>query len=112
MGRRHLTHASGIGYSRAASGPVFHLVKENRMSSQIARIAAVVILLAPAGAGQTQSAPVRTVEDGILDEIVLYTAAVPATPCIGIRLFTASDADLGTGGEGGKGDRQAEAKVI
>jgi len=56
--------------------------------------------------------PIRTISDGVLDQIALYSAAPPAASCVGLRLFTASDADLGTGRGDGKTERQSEAKII
>lgn len=83
------------------------------------------VFLATAIAAATLSASVRTaaaqipravktIEDGILDEIALYTEkldASAATPVV-MRPFSATDSDLGTGGEGGKEQRKAEAKTI
>jgi len=57
---------------------------------------------------------VKTVHDGLLDEIVVYVASVPSTPetAIVMRHFSGLDADLGTGSEGGKEERPIEAKTI
>jgi uncharacterized protein DUF4410 len=64
--------------------------------------------------GAEQAAPVQTVKDGILDEAVLYVQKLDVTPAtaIVIKPFSATDSDLGTGGEGGKDTRKAEAKQI
>ena len=56
--------------------------------------------------------PVRTVEDGLLDEIALYAEALPPATVVVIRAFDASKAELGTGAEGGKESRVEAAKTI
>lgn len=56
--------------------------------------------------------PVRTVEDGLLDEIRVFAQAPPPAPVVVIRAFDASKADLGTGAEGGKEARVEAAKTI
>jgi hypothetical protein len=64
--------------------------------------------------GRQASAPVKTIEEGVLDEMKLYTATLEAsasTPVV-MRPFSASDSDLGTGSEGGKEQRKAEAKTM
>jgi uncharacterized protein DUF4410 len=64
-------------------------------------------------AARQTGSPVKTIEDGVLDEIALYAqqpGTTAATPVV-IR-FTATDSDLGTGGEGGKDKRREEAKTI
>jgi hypothetical protein len=92
-----------------------------RMTIRIQRtaLAAVVIGaglaagLAPGRAVSAQS-PVRTIEDGALDKIELFVAALdkPADLTIVIRPFDASGANLGTGGKDGKEARQKEAQKI
>lgn len=59
-------------------------------------------------------APVKAIQDGALDRIELFVASLeaPAGLTIAIRPFDASTADLGTGGSGGKGTRQEEAKTM
>jgi hypothetical protein len=72
-------------------------------------------LVAPAQDSKTVSPrPIRTVRDGVLDEIVLYAAKPPADPATSvlIRKFAAGEADLGTGSETGKQARQDEAKTM
>ena len=57
--------------------------------------------------------PIRTIKDGMLDEIVVYVE--PQAPAPGravMRLFSATDTDLGTGGKDGKDSRKAEAKMV
>ncbi len=58
--------------------------------------------------------PVRTIKDGVLDEIQLYVETPPSqsTTRVVMRPFSATDADLGTGGSGGKERRQTEAKMM
>ena len=41
--------------------------------------------------------PVRTIEDGILDEIKLFVERLPASTRVAIRAFSASDADITEG---------------
>ncbi len=55
----------------------------------------------------------RTIEDGILDWVRLNDEGGRSmqTP-IYMRLFTAEKVNLGTGGEGGKEERSAEAKTV
>jgi hypothetical protein len=59
-------------------------------------------------------APLRTIEDGALDRIELFVAAIeqPASVTIVIKPFDASTADLGTGGKDGKEERQQEARTM
>jgi len=60
------------------------------------------------------SKPIQTVKDGALDVIVLYVDKPPVSPntAVVMRHFSGLDADLGTGAEGGKQERQIEAKTI
>jgi hypothetical protein len=59
-------------------------------------------------------APVTTIEDGALDKIELFVAALekPADLTVAIKPFDASGAELGTGGKGGKEARQQEAQTM
>jgi hypothetical protein len=58
--------------------------------------------------------PVKTIEEGVLDRIELFVAALgdPKTTTVVIKSFDASIADLGTGGKGGKEARQDEAQTM
>lgn len=80
----------------------------------LATACAALFSVSAAGFAAQSGSPVKKIEDGILDEIVLYTQKLEttaATPIV-MRLFSATDSDLGTGGEGGKDTRKAEAKTI
>lgn len=59
-------------------------------------------------------APVKTIEDGALDNIQLFVPSLEQSQglTVVIRPFDASAADLGTGGKGGKDARQQEAKTM
>lgn len=59
-------------------------------------------------------APLRVVEDGVLDRIELFAAAPEgaADLVVAIKTFDASAADLGTGGSDGKQTRQEEARTM
>jgi hypothetical protein len=59
-------------------------------------------------------APIKTIEDGALDNIQLFVAALEQAPSLTvvIKPFDASAADLGTGGKEGKDTRQQEAKTM
>lgn len=61
----------------------------------------------------TKSAVPRTIEDRFLDWVQLTDSADRSieTP-VYLRLFTADTAELGTGGDGGKDTRAAEAKTV
>jgi len=71
----------------------------------------VVLLLGQALGAQV---PVKTIEDGALDNIQLFVAALEQGPNLDvvIKSFDASAADLGTGGKGGKDARQQESKTM
>ena len=71
------------------------------------------VVLALTAAGRAQ-APVKTIEDGALDKITLFAAALDrdAHPVVVLKPFDASAADLGTGGKDGKEARQQEAKTM
>ena len=56
--------------------------------------------------------PVRTVSGGVLDEISLYVESPPRDAVVLIRLFSATDSDLGTGDSEGKETRQTEAHMM
>jgi Domain of unknown function (DUF4410) len=73
--------------------------------------ASVITVLAISAGAQ---APVKTIEDGVLDKIQLHTATLdkPSELVIVIKAFDASAADLGTGGKDGKETRQQEAKTM
>src|SRR5215203_483227 len=57
---------------------------------------------------------VKTIEDGALDKIQLFVAALGPAPdrVVVIRPFDASTVDMGTGGQGGKEARQQEARTM
>jgi Domain of unknown function (DUF4410) len=59
-------------------------------------------------------APIKTIEDGALDNIELFVAALEQAPSLTvvIKPFDASAADLGTGGKTGKDTRQQEARTM
>ncbi len=59
-------------------------------------------------------APLKTIEDGALDSILLFVAALEPGPglTVVIKPFDASASNLGTGGEDGKDARQQEAKTM
>ena len=59
-------------------------------------------------------APVKTIEDGVLDRIELYVRALehPERLTVEIRPFDIAGVDLGTGGAEGKDTRQQEAKTM
>lgn len=83
----------------------------------IQRFACTAALAAVAlGTGLTAGAqsPVRTIEDGALDKIELFVAALEksADVTVVIKPFDASGANLGTGGKDGKEARQEEAKTM
>ena len=71
----------------------------------------VVLLLAQALGAQ---APLKTVEDGALDNILLFVAALEQGPNLTVvmRPFDASASNLGTGSKDGKDARQQEAKTM
>ena len=58
--------------------------------------------------------PVKSIEDGALDHIQLFVAALDQGPSLTvvIKPFDASVADLGTGSKDGKDVRQEEAKTM
>lgn len=67
-----------------------------------------------AGVGMAGQAPIKTIDDGVLDHIELFVASLdhPADLTVVMKPFDASAADLGTGGKGGKEARQQEAKTM
>lgn len=71
----------------------------------------VVLVFAQALGAQ---APLKTIEDGALDNILLFVAALGQGPNLDvvIKPFDASASDLGTGGKDGKDARQQEAKTM
>jgi uncharacterized protein DUF4410 len=73
--------------------------------------ACVVLIFGQALGAQ---APLKTIEDGALDNIQLFVAALEQgpNPFVAIKSFDASAADLGTGGKSGKDARQQEAKTM
>jgi hypothetical protein len=58
--------------------------------------------------------PVKTIDDGVLDKISLFVAALenPTKLTVVMKPFDASAADLGTGGKDGKETRQEEARTM
>jgi hypothetical protein len=66
------------------------------------------------GHAMAAQSPVRTIEEGALDKIELFVAALekPAELTVAIRPFDASGANLGTGGKDGKESRQQEAQTM
>jgi len=71
----------------------------------------VVLLFAQALGAQ---APLKTIEDGALDSILLFVPALEQGPnlTVVIKPFDASASDLGTGSKDGKDARQQEAKTM
>jgi len=71
----------------------------------------VMLLFGPLLGAQ---APVKSIEDGVLDHIQLFVAALDQAPnaVVVIKPFDASTADLGTGSKDGKDVRQEEAKTM
>ena len=71
----------------------------------------VVLIVGQALRAQT---PLKTIEDGALDKIQLFVAALEQVPSlvVVIKPFDASTADLGTGNKEGKDARQQEAKTM
>jgi hypothetical protein len=58
-------------------------------------------------------APVKTIEDGVLDKIELFVASPGGKDLVVVmKPFDTSKADLGTGGKDGKDARQQEAKTM
>jgi hypothetical protein len=59
-------------------------------------------------------APVKTIEEGVLDKIELHAAALdkPGELVVVMKPFDASAAELGTGGKDGKETRQQEAQTM
>jgi uncharacterized protein DUF4410 len=55
---------------------------------------------------RAQGTPVQTVKDGVLDEIKLFSAKLPATKVVVMRPFSATDADLT------EGDKKEETKKM
>ncbi len=74
----------------------------------------VVVCLTCLALGQAAGAPVKTIEDGVLDKMVLYVETLdnPTSVPVVMRPFDASMADLGTGNKGGKATRQEEARTM
>jgi hypothetical protein len=66
------------------------------------------------GLGQAVGTPVKTIEDGVLDKMVLFVETLdnPTAVAVVMRPFDASMADLGTGNKGGKETRQEEARTM
>jgi hypothetical protein len=64
--------------------------------------------------GIVAQAPVKTIENGVLDRIELFQSTIdqPAGLMVVIKPFDASSADLGTGGKNGKEARQQEARTM
>jgi Domain of unknown function (DUF4410) len=71
----------------------------------------VVAVTYPTIAAQS---PVKTIDDGVLDKISLFVAALdnPAKLAVVMKPFDASAAELGTGGKDGKETRQEEARTM
>ncbi len=74
-------------------------------------LASMALLLCSPIEGQQ---PVKTIEDGALDRIQLFVAALeqPAERTVIIKPFTTDSTDLGTGGKEGKDARQKEAQTM
>jgi len=66
------------------------------------------------GAIVAAQAPIKTIEDGVLDHIELHAASLdsPSSLTVAIEPFDASTAELGTGGKDGKQTRQEEARTM
>ena len=72
------------------------------------------VVLIVAGQALRAQTPLKTIEDGALDNIQLFVAALEQAPnlLVVLKPFDASAADLGTGGKSGKDARQQEAKTM
>jgi hypothetical protein len=81
------------------------------MHSRLRLLAVVLSVIGPQALGA--QAPVKTVEDGVLDKIALFVASPGGKDLVVvIKPFDTSRADLGTGGKDGKDARQQEAKTM
>jgi hypothetical protein len=72
-------------------------------------IVALVLTQSPA-----TRTPLKTIEGGVLDRIVLYASGLEGAPNLTVTLkpFDATSAELGTGGERGKDTRRQEAQTM
>jgi hypothetical protein len=77
------------------------------------RVITLVVVLLLGGVLHAQK-PVKTIEDGVLDNIQLFVAALDQALnlVVVIKPFDSSAADLGTGGQTGKEARQQEARTM
>jgi Domain of unknown function (DUF4410) len=75
---------------------------------------AVITVFVGVSLGVHAQKPVKSIEDGVLDRIDLFVAALdaPSQLTVGLRLFDASTASLGTGDKEGKDARQQEAQTM
>jgi hypothetical protein len=78
------------------------------------RFVCSAVVMAALAVSASAQAPVKTIEEGVLDKIELHVAALekPGELVVAIRPFDASGADLGTGGKDGKETRQQEAQTM
>jgi hypothetical protein len=83
------------------------------MKTQTLPLAVMVVAAGLVAEGLAQ-APVKTVEDGVLDRIELFVRSIdnPTTTTVVMKPFDASIADLGTGNTEGKQTRQEEAQMM
>lgn len=74
-------------------------------------VLAAALLIVP---GLLAQAPVKKIDDGVLDSIELYTTSLENAKSLAvvIKPFDTSTADLGTGGKDGKQARQEEARTM
>ena len=74
-------------------------------------VLAAALLIVP---GLLAQAPVKKIDDGVLDSIELYTASLEDVKSLTVVMkpFDTSTADLGTGGKSGKEARQEEARTM
>jgi hypothetical protein len=77
------------------------------------RIIALVVALSITSLVAQTDKPVRTIEDGVLDEIQLFVEKLPEPhKRVAIRPFETEGANLGTGGKDGDPDEQEEARLM
>jgi hypothetical protein len=77
-----------------------------RMALAVVTVAGGVVV-----ASQEPGKPLRTIKDGLLDEIAIYgVMPTPRTVAIAVRPFSAKDADLAAGGQ--KGELPKETKDL
>lgn len=83
-----------------------------QMSSNLRGLMTCAVLVWAASVASVEAQQPQSIRGGVLDEIELHVPKIAEDGTVLVKLFSAADSELGTGGEGGKDARVETAKRL